>query len=199
MNKFCPNCGKELNENANVCPKCGKFVNKNDSQNQNTKKCKHCSSLIDKNAKICPYCKQSQNTRAQVLLIIMFILLGVWFYNSFSSIGDIFKKEEIKKLSCEGLPSTTFEEIYQANSNNEVDARNKYLNKSFNFSGTIDQVNYNEFSDKPYLKIKNEWVIATIYLNKEEYSKVSDYNKGDVISFCGTVDDLFPLIGAMDI
>lgn len=27
--KFCPNCGKELNENADVCLHCGKVVGKN--------------------------------------------------------------------------------------------------------------------------------------------------------------------------
>ncbi len=33
MAKFCPNCGKELMEGADICTNCGKVLNKSNSQN----------------------------------------------------------------------------------------------------------------------------------------------------------------------
>lgn len=34
MAKFCSNCGKELNENADICLNCGKIVNEKINENQ---------------------------------------------------------------------------------------------------------------------------------------------------------------------
>ena len=37
MAKFCSNCGKELNEGADICLNCGKIINENINMQNNTK------------------------------------------------------------------------------------------------------------------------------------------------------------------
>ena len=51
--KFCSNCGKSIDINAEICPECGVRV----SNTQKTEKfCSNCGKSIDINAEICPKC-----------------------------------------------------------------------------------------------------------------------------------------------
>lgn len=45
----CPECGKEISNNAKSCPNCGYSLG-------NRKFCKHCGELIDDNCVVCPKC-----------------------------------------------------------------------------------------------------------------------------------------------
>lgn len=47
----CPECGKEISDQAAFCPNCGTPFNK-----QNFKYCQHCGEQIDKECVVCPKC-----------------------------------------------------------------------------------------------------------------------------------------------
>lgn len=46
MAKYCSNCGKELNEGADVCLKCGAFVRKENANSSNTYKSRIAAGLL---------------------------------------------------------------------------------------------------------------------------------------------------------
>ncbi len=48
----CPECGKEISEQATSCPNCGTPIN----NSANKKFCQHCGGQIDKDCVICPKC-----------------------------------------------------------------------------------------------------------------------------------------------
>ncbi len=48
----CPECGKEISEQATSCPSCGTPIN----NSANKKFCQHCGGQIDKDCVICPKC-----------------------------------------------------------------------------------------------------------------------------------------------
>lgn len=47
----CPECGKEISDQASSCPNCGTPIKKGE-----TKFCQHCGESIDKECVICPKC-----------------------------------------------------------------------------------------------------------------------------------------------
>lgn len=49
----CPECGKEISDQAVSCPNCGTPIN---IQKKEQKYCKHCGEQIDKECVICPKC-----------------------------------------------------------------------------------------------------------------------------------------------
>ncbi len=167
MNKFCSNCGKELKDGADICLNCGKNIN----SSQNDEK-------ISKN--------KNPNSRAQILLIIVFILLGIWFYNSFSSLGDIFKKEE----DTTNYGYIEFNTIYEEYKENEIRAKEKYENKYYDFKGTVDSVSEIFGDPAVYLRF-NCMEIATckttVYFEESQTSQIAKLNKGDEISFTGKI------------
>lgn len=131
-----------------------------------------------------------------IIAIILIIVISIIVY---PYINNLFEEKENTVLECSNLSHITFEQIYEDKTSNETVARDKYLNNSYNFNGTIESINYNEFTKQSYMEIKNVYVIATVYFNENQESKIKNYKKGDSISFCGTVNDISPLIGAIDI
>ena len=60
---ICPECGKEISDQASACPNCGAPVAK--------KFCQHCGEQIDKDCIICPKCgKQVQDLKQPDNIII---------------------------------------------------------------------------------------------------------------------------------
>ncbi len=47
----CPECGKEISDQAVACPNCGTPINKTEK-----KFCQHCGEQIDKDCVVCPKC-----------------------------------------------------------------------------------------------------------------------------------------------
>ena len=131
-----------------------------------------------------------------IIAIILIIVISIIVY---PYINNLFEEKENTVLECSNLSHITFEQIYEDKTSNETVARDKYLNNSYNFSGTIESINYNEFTKQSYMTIKNVYVSATVYFNENQESIIKTYKKGDAISFCGTINDISPLIGAMDI
>lgn len=131
-----------------------------------------------------------------IIAIILIIVISIIVY---PYINNLFEEKENTVLECSNLSHITFEQIYEDKTSNETVARDKYLNNSYNFSGTIENINYNEFTKQSYMTIKNVYVSATVYFNENQESIIKTYKKGDAISFCGTINDISPLIGAMDI
>lgn len=131
-----------------------------------------------------------------IFAIILILIVSVIFY---PHISNLFEKKEVEILNCSELPNLTFEQIYEDKLANETAAREMYLNNSYNFNGTIDSINYNEYTKQSYMTIKNVYVSATVYFNENQENIIKTYKKGDTISFCGTINDISPLIGAMDI
>lgn len=57
MGKICPNCGKELSENAKFCSKCGnRYEEQTDITQQNCKFCSNCGNQVRADAKFCHVC-----------------------------------------------------------------------------------------------------------------------------------------------
>ena len=83
MAKFCSNCGKELNEQADICLNCGKIVNENFNQNQEP-------------------VKTNPNAKSKIVAGILGILLGSLgvhnFYLGFT--GKAVAQLLISLLSC---------------------------------------------------------------------------------------------------
>lgn len=60
----CPECGKEISDNATNCPNCGYSF-------RNSKFCKFCGEKIDKSCIICPKCgRQVENLSSDKSVII---------------------------------------------------------------------------------------------------------------------------------
>ena len=127
------------------------------------------------------------------------VIIGAIAFIGWQTYNEFFKEEEKEILVCSNYQNTTFEEIYEAKNNNELAARENYLNKNFNFSGIIESIEYNEFTKEGYMQIQNVYVTAIVYFNKQEQSKLKNYKKGSKINFCGTVSDMSPLFGALEI
>lgn len=53
MKRICPQCGAEMNENAQFCGKCGA---KYEVKQENTNKCQKCGHPLDGQMKFCPNC-----------------------------------------------------------------------------------------------------------------------------------------------
>lgn len=58
----CPECGKEISDQASVCPNCGAPVAK--------KFCQHCGEQIDKDCVICPKCGKQVQESGQSNVVI---------------------------------------------------------------------------------------------------------------------------------
>ena len=58
----CPECGKEISDQASVCPYCGAPVAK--------KFCQHCGEQIDKDCVICPKCGKQVQESGQSNVVI---------------------------------------------------------------------------------------------------------------------------------
>ncbi len=70
--KFCPNCGKQVKEDATFCPNCGhKFVQKNQKPilqpkpKPSQKFCPNCGKTVKSNAEFCPYCGEAMSAKAK--------------------------------------------------------------------------------------------------------------------------------------
>lgn len=65
----CPECGKEISDQATSCPNCGTPIKKGE-----TKFCQHCGETIDKDCVICPKCgkqvKELKNSKDDKNIII---------------------------------------------------------------------------------------------------------------------------------
>lgn len=85
--KFCPNCGKEVNENFNVCPNCGTNLKGNINQtNQNV------SNQINQ-----PQKKSSGCLTSLIIVISLFIIIGFVVNNYDSSGKNTSKNYNTKK------------------------------------------------------------------------------------------------------
>lgn len=164
MNKYCSNCGKQMSEEDKFCKNCGKSF----SQISETKSTK------------------ASSNRQSIILGIMFLLLGIFIVNKFSSLGDIFKQEE----DTTNYGYVDFNTVYEEYKENEIRAKEKYENKYYDFSGKVDSVS--EAFDDPIVYVRFDCMeIATckttIYFNKEQTSKIATLNKGDEINFTGKI------------
>lgn len=70
--KFCPNCGKQVKEDATFCPNCGhKFVQKNQKPilqpepKPSQKFCPNCGKTVKSNAEFCPNCGEAMSAKAK--------------------------------------------------------------------------------------------------------------------------------------
>ncbi len=52
----CPECGKEISDQAAACPSCGTPINGGQNNADSKKFCKFCGEQIDKECVICPKC-----------------------------------------------------------------------------------------------------------------------------------------------
>ena len=134
----------------------------------------------------------SNNNRVSFIVILAFVVFVCYFTINY----DKYFTSKSEKLECNNYGNASLLEIYEAKSNNELDARNKYLNKSFNFTGKVSSVNYNEFTKGSYLMIEDGYITVEVYINDSQKELAEKLIKDENITFCATVSDLNPLIGA---
>ena len=101
MNKFCKNCGKELESDYKICPYCGVEIEnemqseKTEKKEENTRVCQFCGRYINADFKICPYCadkdlKISKKSGVVCLLLLIF-LFPLWAHRLYAGkIGSAF-------------------------------------------------------------------------------------------------------------
>lgn len=94
----CPECGKEISDQATTCPNCGKPIVKKQgfsyatTQQELKKVCKHCKTTIPKSSKICPNCGGKQGGIIK-WIVIAIIAIGIIGAAASGRNGDKAKEE----------------------------------------------------------------------------------------------------------
>lgn len=116
----CPECGKEISENATSCPNCGSPVKKQPQYQGPIKMCKHCKEFMPKSYKVCPKCGRKQGGILKWFIIGFVVLIIIGAAASGGSDEDKPKKVENTKSESD-KNETTQNDKDDNNSNNKKD------------------------------------------------------------------------------
>lgn len=160
------------------------------------KKCKYCKKEIDEGAIICPYCNQRLKISKIRLVIGIPIIIIILI------ISAIFIKEVIVHFS--GAYSTTdyknidvyqpldIQSLQNAYEENEMNAKDKYSNNYYYFTGKIDDIEDNVFDDeitfRYYSEDKSKQMEAYAHFSNN-YEGLNDLKIGDTLTvYCKFYD-----------
>lgn len=112
-----------------------------------------------------------------LVIILIVILIKILFFNN-ESFG-----EYSGPYDCSNFEIINLNEISSSKYNKKK--LKTYLNKKYNFSGKISNINLE--GDHPYFEVDHKGV--KLYINNKEKIKVELRKIGDEISFCGIVKE----------
>ena len=98
---------------------------------------------------------------------------------------NVYKEENSwTRIDYNGLPTMSFRQIKQEASKNIFEARERYINNVYIFTGTIESINGREI----IISGENgDYTDSYIYINNEDMEKLEKYKPGDSITIAGTV------------
>lgn len=211
----CPECGKEISENATSCPNCGNPVKKVQTPPSTpnfqgpVKMCKKCKEFMPKNYKICPKCGRKQGGILKWFAIgfIVLIVIGAAIgrndsedakndtkkTTTESNNASSKKEEESKEIEYISVTAT---QLSDELSNNAMKAQNDYKGKYIEVSGKLGNID----SSGKYIGIDSDkdfdFTNIQCYIKSDEQKeKIMNMSKGDAITIKGYCKDVGELLG----
>ena len=113
------------------------------------------------------------------------IIIGIVFLTFTIHNLNVYKEENSwTRIDYNGLPTMSFRQIKQEASKNIFEARERYINNVYIFTGTIESINGREI----IISGENgDYTDSYIYINNEDMEKLEKYKPGDSITIAGTV------------
>ena len=165
--------------------------------------CSVCGAEIAKNAKVCPKCgNKNKKSKKWIIAIIAIFIIIIAITNS----GN--KKTDTKDTSVTTENSKAEEKVIEYTAydvselindleNNALKAENKYNNQYVELTGKLANID----SDGKYISLNpsnNEFTLINVlcYIkNDEQKQKVTELNKGDIITVRGKIKSVGEVMG----
>lgn len=164
----CPECGKDISDQANSCPSCGYSLKQQKSQPPTSKKKKGC-------------------------LIGFIIFLGIVALGFCNNDNTSAQQESSKQATVvEPVLTVSASELLAAFEENELKANQTYKNKYIAVQGAVGSIG-EDIVGSPYVTLKTGNVILSVQcmLNKSGLSKAANLEKGQQIVIVGNCDGKF--------
>ena len=184
MAKFCPNCGKEMQEGADVCVDCGKIANNTTPKNNQEKK-----------------------KKMPTWLIVVLVIIGIGIIGSVMSNDEEKATNNTSTNNSSTNTSTTQQTIEyikvskdqldEALKNNAASAKDTYNKKYLEITGKLGTID----SDLKYISLMsstNEWDFNGIHCylkTSEQKNIVKTLTNGQEITIRGKITDVGEVLG----
>ncbi len=125
------------------------------------------------------------NVQKKIVKWCLILLIACVFISNSIEKKENQKKEENNwiKLDCTGLKQMTFGQIKKDSQDNY----NNYIGNSYIFTTTILEIDNNKILTPVEI---DDYSGSVIKFNKTEIQKLSNFKKGDKITFCGTINEI---------
>ena len=184
MAKFCPNCGKEMQEGTEVCINCEKKPNNSTTSNN-----------------------QNQKKKMPTWLIVVLVIIGILIIGSAMSNNEETTNENTSTNNTTTNTSTTQQtieyikvskdELDEALDNNAAAAKDTYINKYLEITGKLGTID----SDLKYISLMSRtdtWDINGVHCylkNDEQKNLVKTLTKDQEITVRGKITKVGEVLG----
>ena len=141
-----------------------------------------------------------KNFIASTIIIGALVGISIFFLNErgfLDPIKDYLLPHET--LDCSNYTEIKLKDIYAEKETNLINAKEKYKNQTFIFKGKISYLDYSEVLDSYSFTVEDGEYEADVTINKSQIDKLKQYSTDSKISFCGTITDVDPIVGGLDI
>lgn len=206
--KICPNCGENISEDetnklikSNVeCIKCHSkdvtyHIDKKRKDNivfeDESFTCNECGKrFTNKNRLGHSFSNNfqlilSNNEKNFIKWLAIIFIIGFLIFQHALKISN--EQNSWTRIDYSQLSTITFKEI-KKEANTDLDkARNKYVNNSYIFTTTIQEINGREIITPIE---DDDYSGSYIYVNNEDIEKLKNYKEGDTITIAGTISKI---------
>lgn len=161
------------------------------------KKCKYCKKEIDKDTVICPYCKQRLKISkvrliiSTIIIVIVFVIMGIFAKKVITYFSDAYSTTDYKNI--EDYQELDIIQLQTEYEENEMNAKKKYSNNYYYFTGEIESIEDNIFDDEitfRYYYNPEHTKQMEVYAHfANNYNGLSNLKTGDTITvYCKFYD-----------
>lgn len=157
------------------------------------KKCKTCGAEIAKSANVCPNCGANLTFKKPAVIIglIFWIVALIFFFKACGALGNS-PSASSNNASKEVSAEITSTDLWNAYSDNEINADNQYKDKLIAVTGTITDIGKDSVSGNPCVSLNSGDQLGIYpiqcFFSKDDASneQVSALKNGDSITIYGT-------------
>ena len=152
--------------------------------------CKECGKEISSSVKKCPNCgaKTQKAKIAQLIGIIAFCIMAIFFFNFFKDIGTSHSKQQAQaRARQEAVPAieVTLNELFSAYKENEVAADSKFKNKKIKVTGKISDFGTTLGFGNPTISFSYGFDTFQMTFDKSDSERIGQLKKGNTITVEG--------------